>query len=223
LLPFAVTLIPVTLTVTVWFGWVVHPGTVKDGIAVYPLPAFPNVTLETTPLEATLAVPVAPDPPAPLNVRFWLPVVQKLLPLPAPSELLLKVVLESLVLKLNELVLMFVIVVTLPEAEALAPGFAAQALPPHDPLIAFARLVASVLVVKLRTMQKFVVPQLDSQTYVSLPTVMVLPLPGRPVKVAVPTGVVPGAGTDMDETPTVVLAAAPEPPPFENATVGIEV
>jgi hypothetical protein len=57
---------------------------------------------------------------------------------------------------------MFVTVTTFVDEVAVAPGFAAQAVPPHVPPIAFLRLVASVVVLLLRTTQKLTPEQLDS-------------------------------------------------------------
>ena len=60
---------------------------------------------------------------------------------------------ELLFVKVMALLVVLVIVVTLVAEVAVALGLAAQAAPPQEPSIAFARLVASVVVLPTRVMQ----------------------------------------------------------------------
>jgi hypothetical protein len=110
-------------------------------------------------------------------------------------------------------------VTLLPDELAVAPGFAAQAVPPQVPSIAFLRLVASVPVLLLRLIQKLTPVQLDSHVYVSAPTVIVDPLLGSLVILTDP--VVVAAATATVAIPTVAVAeAAVVGVPPEKPTVG---
>jgi hypothetical protein len=86
--------------------------------------------------------------------------------------------------------------------------------------MAFLKLLAFVLAEVEVVMQKAVDPQLDSYTYVMLPTVVVPPFAGRLLlKTIVP--VVVAAATATVDTPTVAVAvAAVVGVPPENPTVG---
>jgi hypothetical protein len=127
LLPLAVTETPVTFTVTVSLvACVVQVLTVKLGIAVYPLPAVPNVTLWTTPPDM-VAVPAAPEPPAPVKVKFCVPLVQ-----PIPPKALAAIVpllgdnelCELFVVKVIEPAVVLVTVITAPARVAVTLVFA---------------------------------------------------------------------------------------------------
>ena len=200
-------------------GWVVHVATVNAGKVLYPLPPAVRDTAVTTP-EAIVAVPLAPEPPVPLKVKLCVPFVQPALPLllSAPPVGLMVVLVE---LSLNTMLppVTLVMVAVLPDEVAVALVLAAHAAPPHVPLMAFLKFVAFVLVVLEVVMQKAVDPQLDSYTYVMLPTVVVPPLAGRPLKTIVP--VVVAAATATVAIPTVAVAeAAVVGVPPEKPTVG---
>ena len=156
-------------------GWVEHVATVNAGKVLYPLPPAVRDTAVTTP-EAIVAVPLAPEPPVPLKVKLCVPFVQPALPLllSAPPVGLMVVLVE---LSLNTMLppVTLVMVAVLPDEVAVALVLAAHAAPPHVPLMAFLKFVAFVLVVLEVVMQKAVDPQLDSYTYVMLPTVVVPP------------------------------------------------
>ena len=139
--------------------------TVNEGKAVYPLPPVVRDTAVTTP-EAIVAVPAEPEPPAPEKVRLCVPFVQPALPLLliAPPLGVRVVLVVPPVLKAMLPALVLVIVVVLLDDVAVALGFAAQAVPPHEPPIALARRDASVLVVPERTTQKVMPVQLDWNT-----------------------------------------------------------
>lgn len=122
------------------------------------------------------------------------------------------------------LAVVFVTVVMFDDAVAVALGFGEHAVPPQEPLIAFARLVASVLVVLLRTTQSATPEQfaLERHTYVILPMVIVSPAVGSALKLTVPLAPTLFFNA-IDETPTVADAVAPVPPPPLIVTVGTDV
>jgi hypothetical protein len=200
-------------------GWVEHVATVNAGKVLYPLPPVVRDTAVTTP-EATVAVPAAPEPPVPVKFRFCVPLVQPALPLlliAPPLGVNVSPLPVSLKARLPAEV--FVMVTLLPDELAVAPGFAAQAVPPQVPSIAFLRLVASVPVLLLRLIQKLTPVQLDSHVYVSAPTVIVDPLLGSLVILTDP--VVVAAATATVAIPTVAVAeAAVVGVPPEKPTVG---
>jgi hypothetical protein len=200
-------------------GWVEHVATVNAGKVLYPLPPAVRDTAVTTP-EAIVAVPLAPEPPVPLKVKLCVPLVQPALPLLLIAPPLGASVEPLAVVLKARLPADVFVMVTVPEDElAVAPGFAAQAVPPQVPLIAFLRLVALVLLLPLRTTQKLTPEQLDSHMYVSVPTVIVVPVPGSLVMVTVP--VVVAAATATVAIPTVAVAeAAVVGVPPEKPTVG---